>query len=297
MQIGIMPKPWGYTKYLMRYLWHEKRLLGRLFLATTALAILLFGATQQDQYVAVTTALNDQTGTVITQNLSTFDRLSLLVGMGATGGFNGSMSETQKVYFTFLYVLIGLTTVWLLRHRLAGNDVKVRDGLYSASGPVVAVAILFLIAILQLLPLTIAIITYSAAVTSGILNGVFEKSLFIGLAALLAVGSLYWVMSTVVAAMIASNPGTYPLAALKAAKKVVVGRRVRLMIHLLWLALLLVVLWAAILILATIVDNWIHQQLLPFTVGSIQLLTSFSVIFGAAYVYLLYRKMIDESAN
>lgn len=292
-----MPKPWGFTAEMIRRIWEEKRLLGRLFLAATALTVLLFGATQQDQYVTVTTALNDETSTIAKQGLDTVGRLTLLVGMGATGGFNGSMTETQKVYFTFLYVLIGLTTVWLLRHRLAGNDVSVRDGLYSASGPVVAIALLFLIALLQLLPLTVAVIMYSSAVTSGVLNGVIEKSFFGLLAGVISIGSLYWVMSTVVAAMVATNPGTYPFAALKAARRVVAGRRAQLMIHLTWLALLLVLVWAIVLIPATLIDSWVHQQFLPFTVGSIQLLTSFSVIFASAYGYLLYRKMIDEPAN
>lgn len=294
---ATMPKPLGFTKDVLRTLRLERGLFGRLFLVTTLVALVMFGATQQDQYVATTTALNEYANELAGQGFDAVTRFGVVVTTAATGGLNTTMSETQKVYFTLFYVLIWLTTVWLLRHRLADIKVSLRDGLYNAGAPVVSVIALFFVGVLQLLPMALGIIVYSAAVTSGILHGVLETGLFVLLALALSIASLYWLTSTVIAVMIATNPGTYPLAALKAAKKVVTGRRTRLMFHFLWLALLLVVLWAIVLVPAALLDGWINQSFIPVVVLSIQLLTSFSVIFTSAYFYLLYRKMIDEPAK
>lgn len=292
-----MPKPIGFTKDVLRVLRHEKRLLGLLFLVTTLIALVMFGATQQDQYVATTTALNEYASEMAGKGFDAVTRFGVLVTTAATGGFNTTMSETQKVYFTLLYVLISLTTVWLLRHRMADINVTLRDGLYNAGAPMVAIVALFFVGVLQLLPMALGIIIYSAAVTSGLAHGVLETTLFVLLALVLSIASLYWLTSTIIALMIATNPGTYPLSALRAAKKVVAGRRTRLMVHFIWLALLLIVLWVAVLIPATLLDGWVNLSFLPIVVLSIQLLTSFSVIFTSVYIYLLYRKMIDEPAK
>lgn len=278
-------------------LWGEKRLFGRLFLATTLIALLLFGATQQAQYLSTTDALDMYATEFADKGFDATVHFGLLLTTAATGGLNTTLSETQKVYFTLLYTLIALTTIWLLRHRLADIKVTVRDGIYSAGAPIVTILTLFFVAALQLLPMAVGLIAYSAAVSSGVIKSAPEMVLFGVIAIGLAIVSLYWLTGTAIAFMIGTNPGTYPVAALKAGKRVVAGRRTWFVLHLVWLTLLIVVLWAAILVPAVLLDTWLHQPIVPVVVLSIQLLTGFSVIFATSYAYLLYRKMIDEPTS
>lgn len=295
--IKAIPKPFRFTRDVLRTLWIEKSLFGRLFLATTLIALLLFGATQQAQYLSTTDALNMYAAEFADKGFDATVHFGLLLTTAATGGLNTTLSETQKVYFTLLYTLIALTTIWLLRHRLADIKVSVRDAIYSAGAPIVTVVTLFFVAALQLLPMAVGLIAYSAAVSSGILKSMPEMILFGVIAAVLAIVSLYWLTGTAIAFMIGTNPGTYPIAALKAGKKVVSGRRTWFILHLLWLTLLVVVFWAVVLVPAVLLDTWLHQPVVPIVVFSIQLLTSFSVIFATSYTYLLYRKMIDEPTS
>lgn len=292
-----MPRPFGFTKEVLRTLWTERGLFSRLFLVTTVVALLLFGATQQAQYVSTADALNVYATEFADKGFDATVHFGLLLTTAATGGLNTTLSETQKVYFSLLYLLVWLVTIWLLRHRLADIKVLVRDGLYNAGAPIVTLIALFFVGAFQLIPMAVGVIVYSAAVTSGVMHGVVETVLFLALAIALSLASLYWIAGTVIAIMIGTNPGTYPVAALKAAKKIVKGQRARLMFHFLWLALLLVILWAIILVPAVLLDSWLHLSWVPIVVLSIQVLTSFSIIFGAAYTYLLYRKMIDEPAK
>ena len=289
--------PMRFTREVLATLWREKTLFGRLFLLTTVAALLLFGSTQQDQYVTTTDALDEYAAQLTDEGFNSTVHFGVLLATAATGGLNTTLSETQKVYFTLLYVLVCLVTVWLLRHRLADVKVVLRDGLYNAGAPIVAIIALFFVGVLQLIPMAFGVIIYSAAVTSGILNGPLETGLFAVLAIALAIVSFYFLTTTLIATIIATNPGTYPLAALRAAKKVVAGHRARFIMHLFWLALTLVVLWAIALVPAVLLDSWLHQTWLPIVVFSIQVLMAFSVIFAATYVYLLYRKMIDEPAK
>jgi hypothetical protein len=286
-----------FTREVLARLWIDRLLFLRLFLVTVAAATLLFGATQQDQYVTTTDALKEYSETLAGEGFNSTVQFGILLATAATGGLNTTLSETQRVYFFFFYLLIWLATIWLLRHRMAGVAVVVRDGLYNAGSPILTCLALFFVATIQLLPMALGIIIYSAAVTSGVLNNGFEVGLFAVGAFGLSVLSLYWVSSTFFALIVASNPGTYPMVALKMANQIVAGQRFKLVARLVWLAALLALLWALVLIPAVLLDSWIAQPLLPIVVLSVQLLVAFSVIFASTYVYLLYRKMIDEPAS
>jgi len=50
-----------------------------------------------------------------------------------TGGLSSGLSEVQQVYAGILLLITWLTTIWLLRNVMAGQKVKLRDGLYNAS--------------------------------------------------------------------------------------------------------------------------------------------------------------------
>lgn len=292
-----LPGYLGFTKQVLARLWNERTLFLKLFLVTIVATAVLFGATQQDQYVATTTALKEYGETVADKGFDGTVQFGILLTAAATGGLNTTLSETQRVYFFFFYLLIWLATIWLLRHRMADAAVKVRDGFYNAGAPIITSLAVFFVAMVQLLPMTLGIIVYSAASSSGILNSGLETGV-VGLGAfLLTVLSLYWVSSTFFALIVVTNPGTYPIMAIRAANRIVAGQRFKLVLRLVWLAFLLALLWAIVLVPAVMLDSWLAQSWLPVVVFSIQLLMAFSVIFASCYIYLLYRKMIDEPAK
>ena len=292
-----MPGVISFTREVNSKLWEDKKLFLRLFLVTTVVATLLVGIVQQDQYVSTSEALQEYGSALASEGFDGVMQVGVLFATVATGGLNTSLSEIQQIYLFSLYLLIWLATIWLLRHRMAGTTVLVRDGLYNAGAPIVATLLLISLAVIQLLPMALGIVAFSSASGSGLLHGGIETGLFAFVALLLSVLSLYWVSSTFFAVIIATIPGTYPMKAIRSAGQIVLGQRLRLMLRLLWLALILVIAWVVILLPAVLLDTWIGQPLLPIVMLSVQILTSFSVIFGSAYVYLLYRKMIDEPAK
>jgi hypothetical protein len=191
--------------------------------------------------------------------------------------------------------------VWLLRALLAGQKPRLRDGLYNAGAPIVPTLLVTLVLVVQLLPLAVVSIGYSAATASGLLSGGIEAMLFWTAALLLTVLSLYWATSTFMALIVVTLPGMYPLQALKSAGDLVVGRRVRILWRLLWILLLIAVIWSVIMIPTIIGDAWLKSVVpalagVPLVPIILLLLGSVTIVVLAAYVYLLYRKVVEDDA-
>jgi hypothetical protein len=200
-----------------------------------------------------------------------------------------------------LLLFTWLTTVWLLRATFAGKKPKLRDGLYNAGAPILPTFLVGLLLLVQLLPVALAIVGYTSASATGLLNGGIEAMLFWSVALLLGTLSLYWITSTFFALIIVTLPGMYPFQAIKTAGDLVVGRRIRILLRLLWVALIVAVLWLVIMVPIILLDTWIKGMLpaiewLPVVPVALLVMSTLTVVWVASYVYILYRKVVDDDA-
>jgi hypothetical protein len=231
-------------------------------------------------------------------------KAGLILAAGATGALNSAQigSQGQSQIFPILIgLLTWLTTVWLLRAILAGRRPKMRDGLYNAGAPILPTFLVSAVIIVQLIPMALAFFAYNAAVVSGLLDGGAEAMMFWLVAGLLVVLSLYWITSTLIALVVVTLPGMYPMQALRTAGDLVVGRRVRILLRLLWLVFTVVLTWAIVVIPIILFDGWIKSAWdaiwwLPLVPIVLLLMGAFTVIWVAGYVYLLYRKIVEDDA-
>ena len=121
-------------------------------------------------------------------------------------------------------------------------------------------------------------------------------------AGLLVVMSLYLITSTFFALIIVTLPGMYPSNAIRAAGDLVVGRRLRILARILWMLIGVAIAWVFITLPAILIDSWLKGlwkaiDWLPNVPVIILALSSLTVIWISAYIYLLYRKVVeDESA-
>jgi hypothetical protein len=255
----------------------------------------------QEVYTETSNALKDAGNEVLLGGLGAVGQAGTVFATALSGGLAGETNASQQVYGSLIALLIWLTTVWLLRALLAGQKPRLRDGLYNAGAPIVPTFVVSLVLIVQLLPLALASIGFSAATASGLLDGGVEAMLFWAAAGLLSALSLYWATSTIVALIVVTLPGMYPLQALRTAGDLVVGRRMRLLLRLLWAAALAVIIWALIMIPAIMGDTWLKSVVpalagVPLVPIILLLLGSVTIVVLAAYVYLLYRKVVEDDA-
>ena len=150
----------------------------RLFLPLLILAVLLDAATvglmSEETYVEFQDALDSVDAELAGGDLGNVARAGLLLLSSiTTGGLAGESSEAGTVFLILIFVMLFLVTIYLLRQRLAGNKVKLRDGLYNAMTPLVSSIVVLALAVIQCLPIVILVIAYSAAVQTEFLETPF----------------------------------------------------------------------------------------------------------------------------
>lgn len=296
-----LPGYWAFTNYVRKTLWqHKKQFLWIMFLYAVLTALLL-GLASQDTYTQLADILRQTSGDIFKGNWGQLGQASLLVASGALGQFNTSLTEAQQIYAVILIFFTWLTAVWLLRALMAGRKPKLRDALYNAGAPIIPTLMVGLLLVVQLIPIALAIIAFGVLVPYGLLDGGAEAMLFWVAATLLTLLSLYWITSTLIALVVVTLPGMYPMQAIRSAGDLVVGRRIRIMLRILWLMFTVVMSWLVVMVPVILLDAWIKGifkaiQWLPIIPLGLLLMGTVTVVWVASYIYLFYRKVVDDDA-
>ena len=265
------------------------------------IGLLLGSITSQQTYRTLGTALEDSAGVLVEGDVSQFTQAGLLA-ISAFSSATTNIGEAQQVYLGLVAILVWLITVWLLREQLAGRRPNLRDGLYSSGSPLVSTFLVSIVLILQLLPIGILALVYTALASTGLINEGFGAFLAFVTAALTIALTLYWLTATFISLVVVTLPGMYPMQALRTGGDLVVGRRLRIMYRLLWLAFWTAFTWLAVMIpvimldkwLVTVWDFWVYIPVVSLVASAV---SSLLMIYIASYIYLLYRKVVDDDAS
>lgn len=263
--------------------------------------IFLIGAMSENTLADVKANVEQTNKDVADGKIGTVGKAGLtLLGIISTGGLT-TMNDAQIVIAVLLFTIIWLVTIYLARHLLAGHqEIKMRDGFYSALSPLVSTLVVGLIIFLEAVPIMLTIIVFQVALTTEFLSTPFYALLFFMFAALMITLSLYLLSSSFFAIIVVSAPGLYPLTAVRMAKNLIMGRRLRFLIRVFYLVIIVALLYLLLLMPAIILDGvlkaqfaWLAESKIPF-VAIIQLtITVFIFIYLSIYFYLFYRALLD----
>ena len=272
-----------------------------LLLIFVGLYIFLIGAMSENTLADVKANVEQTNKDVADGKIGTVGKAGLtLLGIISTGGLT-TMNDAQIVIAVLLFAIIWLVTIYLARHLLAGHqEIKMRDGFYSALSPLVSTLVVGLIIFLEAIPIMLTIIVFQVALTTEFLSTPFYALLFFMFAALMITLSLYLLSSSFFAIIVVSAPGLYPLTAVRMAKNLIMGRRLRFLIRVFYLVIIVALLYLLLLMPAIILDGalksqftWFAESKIPF-VAIIQLtITVFIFIYLSIYFYLFYRALLD----
>lgn len=194
------------------------------------------------------------------------------------------------VLIVLIFLVIWLTTIFVLRQRMADNKIGLRDALYNAMTPFLSSLVVLLLAVIQAVPVMLLLIAYSAAVETNFLAEPFYALLFLVFAGLMILITGYLWSGTVMALTAVSAPGLYPIDALKAANELMLGNRIKFVLRLIAVFLILSVIWVIFL--------WplLALSAAPLVISvMITILSCFSVMYLATYFYLYYKWMLEET--
>lgn len=281
--------------------WHNKKLLVPLALIFSTAYIISVGFVSQENYSILSDVLQASGEDVFAGFLGTVQHAGLLLASTASSTSTLEAEVSQQLIASVLLMLLWLTTVWLLRNRMAGRTVRLRDGLYNAGAPLLPSVLLFLVIVAQLLPIALAAMGYYAASATNLLASGGPAMMFWLGASLLGILSLYWVTSTLFATIIVTLPGMYPMQALRTAGDMVLGRRVRILLRWLFMALCVAFFWAIVMIPMVLLEVWLRSYWLwmedaPLIPIAVVVMGAISVVWVATYIYVLYRKVVDSAA-
>ena len=297
-----LPGYWQFTFNVWQLLISHKRLFGSLALLYAFVGAVFVGFASQDAYDQLSELLNESGETLLEGSWGEFGKAGLLLVSGLSGSFAPQLNDVQQVYAAVFALLTWLTTVWLLRSLLNGNVPRLRDAIYNAGSPIVATAIVLVILFIQLMPIFFSAIILSVAGSTGILDNGFLSMVFWLIGGLLALISVYWATSTLIALVVVTLPGMYPWQAIQTAGDLVVGRRVRILLRIVWMLASIVIAWILVVLPAILLDRGLKSWLpffdnVPIVPIAISLVTSAAVVWAASYVYLLYRKVVEDDAS
>lgn len=297
-----LPGYWSFTNSVRSMLWKNKKLFGGLMITYFLITLAIQGFGQQEAYANLSSTLKETGGELFSGNFGQVSQAGLLLVTSVTSGLTPSVTEAQSVLGGLTAFFAWLATVGALRNVMAGRRIRIRDAVYSSGAPVLSTVVVAFALVVQLLPIAIATLIYQAAVESQLISGGVELMLVWIVLALLGVLSLYWITSTVIALVVVTLPGMYPFQAIKTAGDLIIGRRLRVLMRLVWMSLLTIIIWAVLVIPLILLDSWVKEawpsiNWIPFIPIIILLMSSISIVALATYIYMLYRKVVDDDAK
>lgn len=283
-----MASVWRLIKGSFGTMWREKKLLLPVLILFAVITYVVVGGVSQLAFLDVRQAAQN----LFSGNWGAFGTVSTLFTAAVTGSLNPSVSQLQQLLGGILVFLFWLVLVWILRRRLAGEPTSIREALYNSGGPIIATIVVAVALVFQLLPGALGVIGATLTLTGAWFHGGVESMVICAAAVLLCVLSFYWFASTFTALIIVTLPGMYPWRALSAASDLVVGQRWRLLVRLFFLLVTLLLVWAMVLIPILLLDGWLKFSWLPLVPIVAQLLTAFTLVYSATFVYKMYKSML-----
>ncbi len=291
---AVLPGSVGFSKKVFSILRQNRAVFLRLTVLVAVASLLLSGVTAYSYYAGLTQATDEVAGQLPTGGFRTGVETAALTVSVVSGAASSNLTEAQQIFIGILYLLTWLITVWLLRHLMSTKTVRLRDGLYNAAAPLVSTCLVVLAGVIQLLPFALIVALIASVGSTGALHGLFWGLIGLILIVVFASLSLYWLSSTVFAAVIVTLPGTYPWAALRSARQVINGYRRDVIVRLVWLGLIVLVAMFAIVTPVVLLDALTGYRLSLVVILVTQFASVMLSVYASAYVYLLYREVIDE---
>lgn len=288
-----------FSLHVFKKLAQNWRLFLPLLLLAVVVEVLCVGLISESTYLDFQSNLETGNHTFAEGNLGNFAKAGLIFASTLTSsGLTSNFSESQVLFLLLLFLFLWLITIYLLRFRLANKSISLRAALYNSTTPLLSSLVVWLVLLLEMLPLLLIIVTYASAVSTEFLATPFYAFMYFIFATLMFLLFSYLFSGSILALPAVSAPGVFPLDALRAAKNLAFGRRVQIFTRLLFLVFTLAVVWVVLLLPLIILDLVLKSWLgflagFPFIPLVLIILICFSFIYISAYLYLLYRRFLD----
>ena len=296
---------WSLAGNVFRLIFDNKKIFFKIIAIIFIFNTILIGLLDQDFLNSLNDVIESTSGGFFSGGWGEIGKAGLIIiSTFSTGGLIQSPNSSQQIIMFLIALFSWLSVVQICRSIFSGRkNILIRDIIYSCGAPVVPIAVIVVIILVQMIPLFIGLIVSSAASLTQFANAGIEQMLFAAAIFLLFSLSIYWATGSVFALIIATNQNSetiiYPGQALKIAGDMVSQRRLAILFRLFWCVFILSLVWVVILAPVMILINSLKSSVgflahLPIVQVLMVILTAFSLVFFAVYLYMLYRKILDN---
>lgn len=265
-----------------------------------AMNIIFVGLMSEETYQTVQDSIDESSEVLQYGEIGRLAKSGLLlISTVTTGGLTKGMTEVQQVFAFFFGAVTILVTIYYLRHLMAGNHPRLRDGLYNALTPLISTMLVLILVFIHMIPIFIFMIVYSTALATDFLSQPLYAFLFWLFGSLLLLLSAYLLPGSILAICATTVPGIYPMQAVNATTDLIQGRRTKFIIRVLFSIVFVAVIWVIVMLPLIYLDLFLKQNIewlegVPFVSFLLQIMTVFTIIYITAYIYLFYRRMLDD---
>ena len=265
-----------------------------------AMNIIFVGLMSEETYQTVQDSIDESSEVLQYGEIGRLAKSGLLlISTVTTGGLTKGMTEVQQVFAFFFGAVTILVTIYYLRHLMAGNQPRLRDGLYNAHTPLISTMLVLILVFIHMIPIFIFMIVYSTALATDFLSQPLYAFLFWLFGSLLLLLSAYLLPGSILAICATTVPGIYPMQAVNATTDLIQGRRTKFIIRVLFSIVFVAVIWVIVMLPLIYLDLFLKQNIewlegVPFVSFLLQIMTVFTIIYITAYIYLFYRRMLDD---
>lgn len=227
----------------------------------------------------IKTNLNESAGHMhpLAKGLSGFG--ALVASAGVSGSATGSVLQSV------LFIIESLVIIWALRQLLAGRKIGVKQAYYSSMYPLIPFLLIIFYIFIELIPIALGTLVLSAILTSAVTT--ISLASWIGwlVFIVLAIPSIYLLVSSIFALYIVTLPDMQPRDALRSARKLVKYRRWQVLRRVIFLPIFILVVMGVIVIPLIVYASFL-------VVPVFYILSMLTILFVHAYLYCLYRGLI-----
>ena len=270
----------------------------KLFLPFLVILVLMnivcVGMMNEDTYTSLQETIDEAGGT----KLGSLAKAGILLASSiVSGGIAGGINESTVVFLIVMFLILWLTTIYLLRHILAEQKIRLRDALYNSMSPLISTFIVLVIVALECIPIIILVIAYSSAIETQFLATPFYALVFFIFACLMIILSAYLLSGSLIALIAISAPGLEPIRALKASSDLIAGRRIKFIIRLIAMIIAVIIMWLIIMLPLILIDGWVKSfewtKGIPFIPICLNVMIYFTGIFITTYLYIYYKWLLN----
>ncbi len=276
-----LSSPWAITKKASRILLGNKKLFAMIIVS---LALLNFVVVQSFGNPINLASVKENVETLLGSSATKANTSWILFG-SLVGSGSSQAGEVAGVYQTILMIIFSLAIIWALRQLLSGEKTSFRDAFYKSTYPLIPFCLVLVVIGLQMLPATVGSLIYSTVLANDLVANNIERTLWIMLYLVLVLLSAYMILSSIFALYISTLPDMTPLKALRSARSLVLGRRLKVAIRFLFLLIVTSVVSLLILLPTVFFAPSIAEYVFYVFASAI-------LVVIHSYTYILYRELL-----